>query len=134
MNQKEANVALVQSYFATIEYGVDPAEIADFHAPDFVQTEFPNKFEPNGANRDLAGLQEAAERGRSSMSSQRFELLNIFADGSTVVVEAEWSGTFAVSSGDLASGTIIRARFAQFFELREGRITAQRNYDCFYPS
>ena len=133
MTEREANVALVQSYFGTIRNGVDPEEIADFYAPDFVQTEFPNLFAPNGASRDFKGLQEAAERGKSTMSSQRFELLNVFADGSTVVVEAEWSGTLAVSIGDLESGTVMRARFAQFLELQDGRITAQRSYDCFYP-
>ena len=67
------------------------------------------------------------------MSSQRVELLKIFADDGTVVVEAEWSGTLAVSIGDLEPGTVMRARFAQFLELQDGRITAQRNYDCFYP-
>jgi len=133
MTEREANVALVKSYFATIQHGVDAEEIADFYAPNVVQTEFPNQFEPNGASRDLKGLQEAAERGSNAMSSQRFELLNLFADGSTVVVEVEWSGTLAVSIGDLTSGTVMRARFAQFFELQDGRITAQRNYDCFYP-
>ncbi len=133
MTEREANVALVRSYFTTIQHGVDAEEIADFYAPNFVQTEFPNKFEPNGASRDLKGLQEAAERGRNSMSSQRFELLDVFADGSTVVVEAEWSGTLAASIGDISAGTVMRVRFAQFLDVHDGRITAQRNYDCFYP-
>ena len=133
MTEREANVALVQSYFAAIQHGLDAEEAENFYAPNVVQTEFPNRFAPNGASRDLKGLQEAAERGKSTMSSQRFELLNVFADGSTVVVEAEWSGTLAVSIGDLESGTVMRARFAQFLELQDGRITAQRSYDCFYP-
>ena len=133
MTEREANVALVQAYFETIQHGADPEELATFFAPNVVQTEFPNQFAPNGASRDLKGLQEAAERGRSSMSSQRVELLKIFADDRTVVVEAEWSGTLAVSIGDLEPGTVMRARFAQFLELQDGRITAQRNYDCFYP-
>ncbi len=133
MREREANVALVRSYFTTIEHGVDAEAIAEFYAANVVQTEFPNQFAPQGASRDLKGLQEAAERGKSSMSSQRFELLNLVADGNTVVVEVEWSGTLGVSVGDLASGTVMRARFAQFFELQDGKITAQRNYDCFYP-
>ena len=62
MTETEANVALVQAYFATIEHGVDAKEIAAFYAPNVVQTEFPNQFEPNGARRDLKGLQEAARR------------------------------------------------------------------------
>ena len=133
MTEREANVALIQSYFAAIQHGVDAQEIVDFYAPNVVQTEFPNQFSPNGASRDLEGLQEAAKRGSSAMSSQRFELLNLVADNNTVVAEVEWSGTLAVSIGEIASGTVMRARFAQFFELRDGRIAAQRNYDCFYP-
>ncbi len=133
MTDREANVALIQSYFATIEDGADPQEIEAFYAPNVVQTEFPNRFAPIGATRGLKEILEASERGRSTMSSQRFELLNLVADGSTVVVEAEWSGTLAVSFGDIQSGTVMRARFAQFFELNDGRIVAQRSYDCFYP-
>ena len=70
MTEREANVALVQSYFAAIEHGADPEEIVDFYAPDFVQTEFPNRFAPEGASRDLAELQEAAARGKRTMSSR----------------------------------------------------------------
>ena len=42
------------------------------------------------------------------------------------------ASALAASIGDLESGTVVRARFAQFLELQDGRITAQRNYDCFY--
>jgi ketosteroid isomerase-like protein len=50
-----------------------------------------------------------------------------------VVVEALWTGTVGTAAGPFAEGTNIRARFAMFFELRDGKITAQRNYDCFDP-
>ena len=56
MTDREANVALIQSYFATIQHGADPREIEAFYAPDVVQTEFPNQFAPNGASRGLEGL------------------------------------------------------------------------------
>jgi ketosteroid isomerase-like protein len=39
----------------------------------------------------------------------------------------------AVPIGTLAVGGQLRARFAMFLEIREGRIARQRNYDCFYP-
>ncbi len=32
-----------------------------------------------------------------------------------------------------AAGTELRTRFAQVLELRDGKIVALRNYDCFYP-
>jgi hypothetical protein len=68
------------------------------------------------------------------MASQSFEVLSMFADGDTVVVESEWSGTLAVPLGDATpAGSVMKARFAQFFVIDAGKIVAQRNYDCFYP-
>ncbi|MCH2471184.1 MAG: nuclear transport factor 2 family protein [Gemmatimonadetes bacterium] len=85
---------------------------------------------PVGTSRDSKRPPRAA---RTRCRLIRFELLNLVADDNTVVVEVEWSGTLGVSVGDLGSGTVMRARFAQFFEFQDGRIVAQRNYDCFYP-
>jgi hypothetical protein len=45
-------------------------EIEAFYAPDVVQEEFPNRFLPNGAVRDLAALREAGEKGRKVMSAR----------------------------------------------------------------
>jgi len=134
MTREETNLAAVHRFFAAMRDGADPAVTATFFCDDVVQEEFPNAFLPNGATRDLKELKEAAARGRKVMSSQSFEILNAFAHGDTVAVEAAWSGTLAVPIGEKTpAGTVMRARFAQFFQLRDGRIAAQRNYDCFYP-
>jgi ketosteroid isomerase-like protein len=99
-----------------------------------IQEEFPNAFLPEGARRRLDELRDAAARGRKVMASQTFEILNMVASGDTVVVEANWTGTLAVPLGEKTpAGSVMRARFAQFFELRDGKIVKQRNYDCFYP-
>ncbi len=47
------------------------------------------------------------------------------------VVEVTWSGTPAVALGDLAAGPVVRAHIAAFLEFRDGKIIAQRNYDCY---
>lgn len=130
---EEQNLATVQAYFAAIERGIAADTLDTFYAPDVVQEEFPNRLMPNGAKRDLQGIREAAARGRALMRSQQFEVLNVVAHGATVVVEALWTGTVGATVGPFAEGTIIRARFAMFFELRDGKITSQRNYDCFDP-
>jgi ketosteroid isomerase-like protein len=49
------------------------------------------------------------------------------------VVEAEWRGRIARAAGPFPAGARLRTRFAQVLELRDGRIVALRNYDCFYP-
>jgi len=43
----------------------------------------------------------------------------------------QWTGTLAVALGTLAPDAEMRARFAVFIDLRDGKIVRQRNYDCF---
>jgi ketosteroid isomerase-like protein len=67
------------------------------------------------------------------MASQAYEIESALAVGDSVAVEFRWSGTLAVTVGPLAAGDVICGRFASFLEFREGRIVAQRSYDCFEP-
>jgi ketosteroid isomerase-like protein len=67
------------------------------------------------------------------MAAQRYEVLNAIGSGDRVAVEVRWTGTLAVPLGSLPAGGQMRARFAIFLELRDGRIVRQRNYDCFEP-
>ena len=133
MTPEASPIEIVRRYYATLARGAIRTELEAFYAPDVIQEEFPNRFLPNGARRDLAALREAALRGEGVMATQEFELLTIMADGDHVAVEARWTGTLAHAAGPIAAGTVMRARFAQFFEFREGRIIRQRNYDCFDP-
>jgi ketosteroid isomerase-like protein len=130
---EESNLAVIRRYFALFDTGGPMQQVDEFYEPDAVHIEFPNRFAPNGVTRDVAAMRASAERGRQIMASQRFELVNAVAAGDTVAVEATWEGTLAVAVANIAAGTTMRARFAIFFELRNGRIRAQRNYDCFDP-
>jgi ketosteroid isomerase-like protein len=125
-------IALVRRYFDSIENGA-PGESLQFFAEDVVQEEFPNRLVPEGATRDLAALKEAGARGRKVMTRQRYEIVNLLASGNQVAVEAIWTGTLSVPFGSIPAGGEMRARFAIFLELRDGRIVRQRNYDCFDP-
>jgi ketosteroid isomerase-like protein len=132
--QEEENLATVREYFDTIRASGAPESLGAFYAPDVLQEEFPNRFLPNGAERGLEELRAAGERGRKAMAAQTWDVEHMIARGDTVVVEARWTGTLAISIGEeLPEGTVMRARFAQFFQLRDGKIVRQRNYDCFYP-
>lgn len=133
MTEEEKNLASVRAYFEAFRSGESDA-LGKFYHEDAVQEEFPNQFTPEGATRGVMELREAAERGRRAMASQEFEIVRAFATGPTVVVEATWKGVLAVPLGeDTPAGTVMRARFAQFYEFRDGKISFQRNYDCFYP-
>ena len=127
------NLALVRRYLAAVASGATGDTLPAFYAPDVVQEEFPNRLMANGARRDLAAILDAAVRGQSVMASQSFEVLNAVVHGDQVALEVQWTGTLAIAFGTLSAGGQMRARFAQFFELRAGKIVAQRNYDCFEP-
>jgi ketosteroid isomerase-like protein len=124
---------LARRYFAALEGGATGEALAAFYAPDVVQEEFPNRQSPLGARRDLARILAAAARGQQVMAAQRFEVLQAVASGDRVVVEFRWAGTLAVPVGSLPAGYEMRGRFVVFMEFQDGRIVAQRNYDCFEP-
>jgi ketosteroid isomerase-like protein len=49
------------------------------------------------------------------------------------MLEVIWTGTLAVRIPTLAAGAEMCAHFAVFLDFRDGKIAAQRNYDCFDP-
>lgn len=124
---------LVRRYLSALERGVTGPELAAFFTPDVEHEELPNRLIPTGARRDLAGLLEAAERGQQVMSRQAYELVQVIEQGDRVSAEVRWVGTLSAPLGALPEGGELRARFAIFLELREGKIARQRNYDCFDP-
>ncbi|MGA5762741.1 nuclear transport factor 2 family protein [Nonomuraea bangladeshensis] len=126
--QQHANVDLAVRYHEAVSRGESPEPY--FHE-DVVQRELPNALFPDGAVRDLGGLRAAAERGRTTIKEQRFQVLNAVAAGDQVALEVLWTGTLAVPLGDLPAGHTLRAHIGTFLEFRDGKIAAQRNYDCY---
>lgn len=129
----EENLEIVRSYLAAIERAAPFEELRELLSEDIVQREFPNRLLPNGATRGLAEIAEAAARGTSVMSRQRYEILSAVALRDRVALEVLWVGTLAVPFQSLPAGGEMRARFAVFFVVRDGRIQVQHNYDCFDP-
>jgi ketosteroid isomerase-like protein len=131
MTIEEDNLVAARRYIAAVESGATGDALAAFYAADVVQEEFPNRLTPNGARRNLRGLLDAAERGARVVASQRYEIDTALASGNTVALEVRWTGTLGPPVGSLPAGGEMRARFAVFLEFRDGKIVAQRNYDCF---
>jgi ketosteroid isomerase-like protein len=136
--RETANLELARRYLSAIEASTDPTraggeQAADFFHPDVLQEEFPNRFVPTGAKRDLAALKEAGARGRAVLQGQRYEVRAAYALADTVILEVLWVGKLALQIGALTAGQEMRAHFAVFLEFRDGLIYRQRNYDCFEP-
>ena len=127
------NLTRAHEYLAALENHVDRDTLAGFFAEDVIQEEFPNRLTPHGATRDLAAILDGHERGKQLLAGQRYDIANTLVAGDQVVLEVHWSGTLAHAAGSLPAGYVMRARFATFLHFRDGKIIAQRNYDCFEP-
>ena len=125
--------AFVRAFLDAIERDQVVGHEADWYAADAVQMEFPNRLAPNGATRDLAAIREAGERGRAIVDEQRYEIVSIVEQDERVAVEAIFRATFNLDVAGLPKGEVMEARFAMFFELRDGRIARHHSYDCFLP-
>lgn len=131
MTDENRNVAQVRDYLRAIEAGATGETLAAFYAPHATQIEWPNRLNPKGQTSDLASLLARAEKGRHLLSSQRYDVQAILADGDQVALHALWEGVLAVPVGTLAAGDRMRAHMAVFFTLADGRIVTQHSFDCF---
>ena len=124
---------VVRRFIQAIVDRVPVDELAAFFHPDVEQVEFPNRIVPGGARRDLAALLEGATRGRTVLTSERYDVERIVVAGDTAVAELRWQGTTAIAIGALAAGSVLTAHICQIVELEDGRIRRLRNYDCYEP-
>jgi ketosteroid isomerase-like protein len=131
--REAANLELVHRYLRALEGGAIGDALAAFMHQDVVQHEQPNRIVPRGARHNLAEMLAGAERGKKNVASQRYDVRSAIAQGDTVAVELDWTGTLAVPLGPLQAGHELRAHIALFLKLRDGRIASLRNYDCYEP-
>jgi len=127
------NTAVVLRFLRALEEGVTGERLASFFAAGVVQEELPNRLFPDGVRRDLASLLASAERGQQVIRDQRYQVRSIVAADDRVALEMIWSGTLKVPLGGLPAGHTLRAHLGCFVELHDGKIVAQRNYDCYEP-
>jgi len=132
-NVEAANLATIRGYLEALQGGAVGEALAKFFTPDVRQVEFPNRLNPRGGVSDLPTILRRAEQGQNLLRSQRFEILSELAQDHRAAVEAKWTGTLAVVLGSLEAGATMTAHVAMFFQLVDGRIQLQRNYDCFEP-
>jgi ketosteroid isomerase-like protein len=76
-----ANLQTARRYLEAISRNASWEEVAAFFTDDVVQEEFPNRLVPNGARRGLEDLRQGAERGRTVMAAQRYDVRGAIASG-----------------------------------------------------
>ncbi|MFD9903785.1 nuclear transport factor 2 family protein [Streptomyces sp. NPDC059063] len=129
--EEHRNITTAVRYHEAVARFAGEDELAAFFHPDAVHTQLPNALFPDGTVRDLPSMLAASQQGRHLLADQHFDVTNAMATGSRVALETVWSGTLAVPLGDLPAGRALRAHIAVILEFRDGRIIAQRNYDCY---
>ena len=123
----------VRAFLDAIERDEVVGRESDWYTEDAVQVEFPNRLVPAGATRDLAAIRQAGARGRAIVERQSYEIVSLVEQGGRVAVEAIFRATFKMDVAGLLKGETMEARFAMFFEMRDGRIARHHSYDCFLP-
>ncbi len=124
--------ALTRAYLAAIERGDGAAVMAAYH-PDAEQVEYPNRLVAGGMTRAVDEMKAAWERGQTSVTNQRYEIVRLIAEGDEVAAEMIWTAQVNVALGTLKPGDAMRAHIASFLTFRDGLIISQRSYDCFDP-
>lgn len=128
-----ANLQFVRDYLRAVEGMATGDALARFYTPDAVQVELPSALNPNGGRSDLSTLLKRAEMVPNLLRTQHYEIVSEMARDNRVCIEATWTAVLAVPFGKVVAGTDMKAHFAMFFEIKDGRIRSQRNYDCFEP-
>ncbi|HEY1870397.1 MAG TPA: nuclear transport factor 2 family protein [Chitinophagaceae bacterium] len=127
------NLQTVKAFFKAVEDRNRFGELAIFYHSDILQTEYPNAITKNLTERTLTDLKDAAAKGKQVLQKEKYEIVHAYEINDTVIIEAIWKGTLAISIGKFTTGDVMTAHFAQFFQFKDGKIFRQRNYDCFEP-
>ncbi len=128
-DQDQRNIATTHAYLAALD-AFDPDATAQHLTPDVIQTDFPNLFTPTRKDRGLQDILTGAREAGYFLNAQRTEVTAMLARGEEVAVEAIWTGVLKGEMGPLKAGDTLRIYMAFFFTFRDGKIAAQRTYNC----
>ena len=122
----------VLGYIRAIEAARGAAEVGTFLADDFTLVEAPHILAPEGSTRSRDQVLAGADQSSQVVTGQRFDVRRTTCEGSRVVLEVDWSATLVMDLRYWDAGETIRARTTSVFEVRDGRITGQDSYDCYF--
>jgi ketosteroid isomerase-like protein len=123
-------IEVVKAYLAAVER-FDVAGARQCLHPQIIFTERPNRLNPGGTERVLEVMMEGLPKGAAILRRQRYAIVSMFGEADRVAVEARWEGILNVPLGTLQPGDAMIAHIAMMFQLRDGLIWRQTNYDCY---
>jgi ketosteroid isomerase-like protein len=132
-NVEDKNIDVVRTYLNALQSGEAGDALRKFFTDDVRQIEMPNQLNKHGQESNLEHILQRSQQGLKVLGRQQYEIVSEIVQGDRVAIEARWTGVLTIGFGTLAAGTEMKASFAIFFHLRDGRIALQRNYDCFDP-
>ena len=130
----KTNLETAKAYIALFnERAAEPEQFKVFLAPDVVYEEMPNLLSPKGSTRGRDEMLAGVVQGKDLLSEQEYQIERAVSEGDVVALQVHWQGKLTVGFGDVAAGTVLRARIAMFITFAAGQIVHQRNYDAYDP-
>ena len=126
------DVEKARRYLEVLERG-EFSDLAGLFAPQMVSEQFPSRIYPQGMRFSLAEMAQSFAKGRTLLARQTYQIRNEVVAPNRIALEVLWTGVLAVPLATLPAGSQMRAHFAMFLDFEDGKITSQRNYDCFDP-
>jgi hypothetical protein len=120
------------AFIRVLEAGGGAAEIRPYLADSFVLVEAPHLLAPEGSTRTLDDVLAGADQSSQVVADQKFVIRRTTCEGGRVAVEADWSATVLMDIRYWDRGETIRARTSSVFEVRDGLLTSQDSYDCYF--
>lgn len=128
-DQEQRNIATTQAYLAAVD-AFDPDVAVQHLALDVIQTEFPCIMTPAKKDRSREDVLTGVREAGYFLHAQRTEVTLMLARDDEVAVEGVWTGVLKGDMGPLKAGDTLRIYIAIFFTFRDGKIAAQRTYNC----
>ena len=119
---EDKNIDVVRTYLNALQSGEAGDALRKFFTDDVRQIEMPNQLNKHGQESNLEHILQRSQQGLKILQRQQYEIVSEIAQGDRVAIEARWTGVLTIAFGTLAAGTEMKASFAIFFHLRDGRI------------
>jgi ketosteroid isomerase-like protein len=116
-----------------LEAGVHGDELAAHWTDDVRTTEYPNLISPTGRTSSRSAMIAASTRGSGLLSSQRYDVVDVFEHGDTAILRLTWTGVIAADAGPFRAGQELTAHIAQFVTTQAGKVASIATYDCYEP-